>query len=308
VTTELTPQVTYREGTLADSRAAFDVFLEAILDLAHRHGLGVHIETDTPEKIEKLWNERRGLFEHMANHAESFWIAEEDGRPVGYARTFMRSGLRELTEFFVRPSVQARGVGRELLARAFPAEGAARRVIMATMDARALTRYLRTGLRPRFVQFYFGRKAEPRAVPTDLVIEPMPAPIDDATLDALAAIDRVVLEIRRDQDHRWIAGEKQGFLARRGGRVVAYGYVAKRCGPFAALDPADQPALFAHAETLAAPTGEDFGMSIPTINLVALEYVLAHGFKLDVAAAHFLSDAPFGRFDRYTFTTPSLFL
>ena len=300
--------MTYRAGTVADSHAAFDVFLEAILDLSQRHGLGLRLETDTPEKLEELWIGRKSLFEHMANHAESFWVAEEDGRVVGYARTFMRSGLRELTEFFVRPSVQARGVGRELLGRAFRAEGASRRVIMATMDARALTRYLRTGLRPRFVQFYFGRKAEPRAVSTDLVIEPMPAPIDAATLEALAAIDREVLEIRRDQDHGWLAGEKQGFVARRGGRIVGYGYAGKRCGPFAALEPADQPALFAHAETLVAPTGEDFGMSIPTINLVALEYVLAHGFKLDAAAAHFLSDSPFGRFDCYTFTTPGLFL
>jgi len=308
MTTESAPVVTFREGTLADSRAVFDVFLEAIQDLERRHGLGAHVRTDTPEALEDLWSRRRSLFEHMANHAESFWIAEEDGRPVGYARTFMRSGLRELTEFFVRPSAQARGIGRELLERAFPAEGASRRLIMATMDARALTRYLRTGLRPRFVQFYFARKAEARAVPSDLVIEPMPAPIDEATLEALAAIDREVLEIRRDQDHRWFAGEKQGFLARRGGRIVGYGYAGQRSGPFAALDPADQPALFAHAETLVAPTGEDFGMSIPAINLVALEYVLAHGFKLDVAAAHFLSDVAFGRFDRYAFNAPGLFL
>jgi GNAT superfamily N-acetyltransferase len=308
VTADPAPLVTYRTGSLADSRTVFEVFLEAAQDLAQRHGLGWHYDTSTPEAIEKQWSERRSLFEHMATHAESFWIAEEDGRAVGYARTFRRSGLRELTEFFVRPSVQAKGIGRELLARAFPAEGAARRVIIATMDTRALTRYLRTGLRPRFVQFFFDRKAEPRRVATDLAIEPLPAVLDPATLAALGAIDLELLDVRRDQDHAWLATEKQGFVARRAGRVVGYGYAGVRSGPFAALDPADQPALFAHAESLVAPLGIEFGVSLATINLVGLEYVLAHGFRLDAFAAHFLSDAPFGRFDRYSFTTPSLFL
>jgi GNAT superfamily N-acetyltransferase len=308
VTLPATRAVTYRPGTADDARAVFDVFFAAAQDLARRHGLGNHYEIDSPAELEKLWNDRRPLFEHMARHAESFWIAEEDGRAIGYARAFLRDGLRELTEFFVRPEAQARGVGKGLLDRVFPTAGASRRVILATVDGRALTRYLRTRLRPRFVIFLWSRKAEPREIVTDLALEPLPQALDAGALDALALIDRELLEIRRDADHAYLAAHKQGFVARRAGRVVAYGYAGARSGPFAALDPADQPALYAHAETLVAPSGGDFGISLPMVNLAAIDYVLQHGFKLDPFTAHFLSDVPFGRFDRYAFTTPSFFL
>lgn len=304
----MSTEVAYRVGTLADSRLVFEIFLESVQDLARRHGLPMSIQVDSPEALEKLWGERQSLFDHMARHAESFWIAEEEGRAIGYARTFQREGLRELTEFFVLPDAQARGVGRGLLERAFPAQGASRRLILATIDTRALTRYLRTGLRPQFVSFHFSRKAEAREVASDLPLEPMGAAPDPATFEALAAIDRALLEIRRDVDHAWLASQKTGFLARRAGRVVGYGYAGPRSGPFAALDPTDQPALFAHAETLIAPSEGEFGLSLPVINHVALDYVLAHRFKLDPFTVHFLSDAPFGQFDRYAFNVPSLFL
>ncbi len=301
-------EVMFRAGTHADSRLVFEIFLESALDLAQRHGLPISIKVDTPEALEKAWTDRRSLFDHMARHAGAFWIAEEEGRAIGYARTFFRDGLRQLTEFFVRPDAQARGVGRGLLERAFPEGGASRRLILATIDTRALTRYLRTGLKPQFVSFYFSRKAEIRAVASDLGIEPMGAAPDPEAFEALGAIDRVLLEIRRDVDHGWLASQKTGFLARRGDRVVGYGYAGARSGPFGALDAADQPALFAHAETLVAASGGAFGLSLPVINHVALEYVLAHGFKLDPATGHFLSDAPFGQFDRYVFSSPNLFL
>jgi GNAT superfamily N-acetyltransferase len=46
-------------------------------------------------------------------------VAEEtaSGSVVGYARSLERGGLVELTEFFVHPGLQAKGVGRALLAR-----------------------------------------------------------------------------------------------------------------------------------------------------------------------------------------------
>src|SRR6185295_12550360 len=111
---------------------------------------------------------RRPLFEHLARSAEEFWIAEEAGDAIGYARSILRDNALELTEFFVLPGRQSAGVGRELLARAFPKDDVAHRSIIATTDARAQGRYLRAGVYPRFPIYYFGAPPRPVAEPSDL--------------------------------------------------------------------------------------------------------------------------------------------
>ncbi len=81
--------------------------------------------------------------------------------------------MQELTEFFVSPHQQSAGVGRELLLRAFPKSVARYRTIIATLDERALYRYIKLGMYGRFPLKYFYRKAEKVAVETDLKVEPM---------------------------------------------------------------------------------------------------------------------------------------
>jgi hypothetical protein len=44
---------------------------------------------------------------HLTETAEAFWVVEDAEGLVGYARTINRSGLRELTELFVRPGAQS---------------------------------------------------------------------------------------------------------------------------------------------------------------------------------------------------------
>ena len=77
-----------------------------------------------------MWGFFRPLYDHLARTGEHFWIAERDGESIGYARSVLRDGVRELTEFFVLPGHQSAGLGRELLSRAFPTEGARHRVIV----------------------------------------------------------------------------------------------------------------------------------------------------------------------------------
>jgi GNAT superfamily N-acetyltransferase len=74
----------------------------------------------------------------------------ESCRLVGFARTIEREGLVELTEFFVLPVTQGRGIGRELLERAFPSGAGRVRSIVATADVRAQARYYAAGTVARF--------------------------------------------------------------------------------------------------------------------------------------------------------------
>jgi GNAT superfamily N-acetyltransferase len=138
---------TFRRGTLADSYAVYTVFVRSIEDFTRR--MNMRVDEDSGP-LEVWWERRRPLFEHLASTADQFWIAEEAGEPIGYARSILRDGTRELTEFFVLPASQSAGVGRELLSRAFPAQDARHRSIIATTDARAVGRYLRAGVYSRF--------------------------------------------------------------------------------------------------------------------------------------------------------------
>lgn len=296
--------IKYRNGTLDDSYAVFSLFEETFADLARRIGITDPMDWDDPQKLARMWDERRSLYEHLANTAEHFWIAERDGQLLGFARSTLRDGLRELTEFFVRPGEQSSGVGRELLARAFPRIGAQRLNIIATTDMRAQSRYLKAGVLPRFPIYYFGHEAEAVQFDTDLTF----VPLTSEHMEALAEIDQVIIGHRRDVDHTWLMSDREGYLYMRSDRPVGYGYAGIRNGPFALLDNRDYPAVLAHAENQVIGKRKNFGVEVPMINRAAVDYLLSRNFRIDTFIALFMSDEPFGKFENYILTSPPFFM
>lgn len=301
------PSVTFRPGTVADSYTVFNIFEHTLADLSSRLGLRTPTSAQNPAKLARMWEERRSLYEHLARTAEGFWLAEREGQVIGFARSILRDGVSVLTEFFVSPDQQSTGVGRELLARTFPANGARHKMIIATIDARAQARYLKTGVYPRFPIYYFGRRPETVTPTTDLTFEPIVA--SPRTLALIGELDKALLGHQRDVDQNWLLGDRQGYLYYRGDRPVGYGYVGVRSGPFALLDPGDFPAVLAHAENEAAAQGRDeFGLEVPMINRNVVDYLLARGFRMDSFVALFMCDAPFGKFENYIVTSPPFIL
>jgi GNAT superfamily N-acetyltransferase len=294
---------TFRPGTLEDSYLVYTIFERALDDFSRR----AHVEADETAGDPAAWDRRRPLFEHLARTAEQFWIAEEAGHAIGYARAIRRDDTRELTEFFVLPGSQSAGVGRELLARAFPATGVNHRSIIATFDARALGRYLRAGVYARFPIYFFRRAPAVAPQPSDLTIEAFreAAPI----LPELQAIDRVVLGYTRDRDHVWLAQTHSGHLYRRQGQVMGYGYAGASNGPFALLDAGDYPAVLAHAEAQGAARGDaETGFEVPLINRHAVGYLLRRGYRMDSFFAFYMCDAPVGKLENYIVTSPPFFM
>ena len=128
--------VTFRQATLADTRAINEVGERAFDDLARRHGW-----SDTPiddAGIERELEAQRSLYRHLAETADQFWVAERQERVVGVARSIVRGDLRELTELFVLPEAQGIGIGDELLRHAFPVKTSDFRCILSTPDLAAL--------------------------------------------------------------------------------------------------------------------------------------------------------------------------
>jgi GNAT superfamily N-acetyltransferase len=295
--------VVYRPGTMADSQAANSIMERSFVDMAQRLNGQSPITVGDP----KNWEGIRSLFEHLGRTAEHFWIAELDGAPIGYARSILRDGVRELTEFFVLPNQQSAGVGRELLARAFPAEGARHRSIIATTNPQSLSRYLRAGVTPRTPIFTFSRNPSPMAINSDLAFEPITSL--DSVMSDLNQLDQNILGYVRGEDHGWLAQDHNGFVYRRGGRVVGYGYIGISNGPFALENAGDFPAVLAHAETQgAARHAEQISFEVPLINRAAVEHLLQRHYVMDVIFMLYMSDAPLGRLENYLTLSPPVFL
>lgn len=297
--------ITYRQGTIQDSFAVFQVFLKSIMDYSKRMNVQAITGGDDPEKLGSLWEVRKPMFEFLANDASQFWVAEKDHKIIGYARTIEHDNLQELTEFFVDPSQQSAGVGNELLSRAFAESGAEYRTILATFDQRALYRYMKMGLRERFILKYFSRKAEKVTLQTDLQIESLNLNLH---LADITRIDKTLLAHERSSIHKWIASWRSGFVYKRKNKIVGYGYIGSPHGPFAVLDENDFPAVLAHAESLVAETGGDFGVSTPLINNKAIEYFVERKYEIDSFSALLLSNKPFGKFENYLSFAPEFFL
>jgi GNAT superfamily N-acetyltransferase len=297
--------ITYRPGTLADSFAVFQVFLKSIMDYSERMNVQAITGGNDPAMLASIWEKRKPLFDFLSESASQFWLAERDGEVLGYARTIEHDGLQELTEFFVAPNQQSGGVGRELLSRTFADDGAPYRTIIATMDERALSNYMRMGVYGRILLKYFSRKAEAVSVETDLTISPLDLTVH---LEALNRIDRELVNHTRADIHRWIAGRRAGFVYQRGREVVGYGYVGGNHGPFAVLNADDFPAVLAHAESRAAEKGDDFGVSVPMINQKAVDYLLSRKYQIDSFTTVLMSNVPFGKFENYLTFAPEFFL
>jgi len=297
--------ITYRAGTVEDSHDVFQIFVKTIMDYSERMNVMAITGGNDPEVVQSLWERRRPMFEFLAETASQFWVAEKDGEIIAYARSIEHDGLQELTEFFVSPTHQSAGVGSELLSRAFPQSGARYRTIIATLDERALYRYMKMGVYGRFPFKYFYRKAERVEVETDLRVEPMQLEVHREAIDR---IDREILAHTRGQLHQWIAASRDGFVYKRQEEIVGYGYVGSGNGPFAVLDENDFPAVLAHAESLMAERGKDFGAGVPLTNTKAIQYFIERKYQIDSFSAIFMSNVPFGKFENYLCFSPEFFM
>ena len=302
-------QPVLRRGTPDDDiRACHRLLWESATDLGRRRG------SPLEGSEEDWWAGGEPLNRFLAEHAAEWWVAESpdvkgDGL-IGYARSIERGGLFELTELFVKPGVQSRGIGRQLIERAFPLGRGEVRSIIATTDVRATARYYAADTVARFPYFTLAGRPRPDGDGGDLSAEPI-AGDDPSRLTAVTDIERAVLEFPRGTDElRWLAANRPGQLFLRAGAPLGFAFQSKRAaGPIAALDPADLPLILAHVEARAAELGaESLDLEVPGINVVAIRHLLGRGFQIDPWINLLMSNRPFGQFDRFIGYSPPIFL
>jgi GNAT superfamily N-acetyltransferase len=294
-----------RRGTPADIRACHDLLWTSATDLGRRHGTPLEGDADA------WWQGIESVHRFLAEHAAEWWVAQspDDAELTGYARSIERGGLFELTELFVRPGRQSKGVGRRLLERAFPVGRGEVRSIIATTDVRATARYYAADTIARFP--YYTLTGAPRRDATSDDLAVRAAGTDSSALAAISEIEREVLDYPRGADElRWLAETRPGHVFEREGRPVGFAFVARSgAGPIAALDDADLPAILGHVESLAADARSDqLELEIPGVNVAAIRHLLGRGFHIDPWINVLMSNRPFGRFDRFIGFSPPIFL
>jgi GNAT superfamily N-acetyltransferase len=277
----------------------------AITDLATRRGMPLEGTADD------WWPSSEPQFDYLSTSAAEWWVAEDPGSGsiIGYARSIERGGLFELTEFFVLPGSQARGVGRALLERAFPLGRGEVRSIIATTDVRALPRYYAADTVARFPLLTLSGAPSDSGVTGRL--EPVRLGEEEASRADVAAIERAVLGYDRGEaELRWLLERRDGYLYRRDGRSVGFAFVGRDgSGPIASLEAEDLPEQLLHVEARANALGmKSLGLEVPGVNEVAIRHLLGRGFQFDPWVNVLMSNRPFGQFDRFIGFSPPLFL
>jgi GNAT superfamily N-acetyltransferase len=212
--------VSYRLIEPADIEACADVFYAADDDLMARVGLPI-----SPRNRPALTR----LFNHIQQTSpDRAWLAESDGRVVGFGMSAQRDELVFLAFLFIDPAQQARGMGRALLERSM-AGATKTAVCIFSVQPISAALYAKYGMVPRVPMYTIeGRPKKP--------LPELPAGLSVGPLQVAAAtvLDRAITGFAREQDHAaWVGWGRQRFGLFEAGRPVGYGYAQSsgRMGP-----------------------------------------------------------------------------
>jgi len=238
-----------------------------------------------------------------------FHVAVKGGRVVAFASTILRGNTHFLSMFWVLPSVQSKGVGRRLLARAFERPrppASAVRCVFASLDSRAQVLYLKFGMRPRGM-FYMLRgapKRSPRPKRTVELVQIGEVGKTSREMLAVAArFDRTFRAARRDADIRYVTTlpGARFFLVRAGRSTIGYAVANEkgRVGPAGVVDPRYSAGLaWAIKEAARKMGAENIIIQVPGVNTGALDVFFRAGLKTEFFGA-WMSAKAIGSFEAY---------
>jgi len=249
----------------------------------------------------------------LAQDPSGLWVAEDGDTIVGFGFSWMSEKFWCLSQLFVRPERQAKGIGQALLAKTLmqaERNGAANRALITFASNIASTGlYLKNGLYPR--EPLYEMAAPARAVAQNLADAGYDitsiAPWPDAG-EWIGRIDQELLGFRRDLHHQFLLG---GFAARavrieHAGRAVGYAYISARghVGPLAIAPDADAKAVVTTALRCALEGGaRQVSMLVPGRADVVMQTALALGFRIEEPLV-LMAWRPFGNWCNYLPRTP----
>ena len=291
--------VVYRPARADDLEPADALVVASINELTERHGFGRMAES-SPPKFQSfcLTDDPRGL-----------WTAEEDGDILGFAWSWVCEDLWFLAQLFVKPGIQGRGLGNELLSRTLDharAAGATKRALITfAFNTVSQGLYIRNGFLPRFPIYTLGVAREALCDRLgDAPLHRVALDGSDAHVQQLARIDRQALGVSRGKHHAYLTTDPtcRGYgLHAGGGDWLGYVYVSDsgHIGPLAVAVPEVAGAAFKTALVLAAETASPrISAFVPGTSVQVLGAAVQHGMRIRFPML-FMSDADIGDWSGY---------
>ena len=290
--------ITYRPATFEDLEEAERVVQEAGNELRVRHGRQPW-PAPPPIAFPKFC---------LAEDPDGLWVAEHREIIVGFGFSWMTEKFWFLSQLFVRPKTQAKGIGQALLSKTLmqaERNGATKRALITPAYNIASTGlYLNNGLYPREPLYRMAAPAQ--ALAKNLAdpgyettpIAPWPEPGEWTR-----RIDQELFGYRRDFHHKFLLG---GFAARairieRTGRAAGYAYISAQghVGPLAIAPDADAKAVVTTALWCAlASRPSQVTIIVPGQADVVMQAVLALGFRIEEPYV-LMASRPFGNWCNY---------
>ena len=290
--------IVFRHVRADELQRAQELVVGSINDITVRHGFGPMASVRSPDfQLFSLKDDPEGL-----------WVAEDDGKLVGYGFSWICGDLWFLAELFVAPERQGAGLGKGLLCRAFDharRAGVTRKALITfTFNTVSQGLYIRHGLLPRMPIYFFSGARE--AVTAGLASETLAAVDIEPTerhLQMLRQLDDSAMGVSRDKHHRYLLADPtiKGALLYRQDELVAYAYVSTtgHVGPLAVAPDGDVGAAFRTAVALAAETGSpQISCFLPGIAASALGVAAECHMKITLPMV-LVSDRDFGDWTRY---------
>jgi GNAT superfamily N-acetyltransferase len=169
---------------------------------------------------------RRQMEHILRNDPGGCWVAEDDTGLVGVSAALRRDLTWILSTFVVRPGVQGRGVGRQLLdASSSHGRGCLRGMLSASADPKAARRYRLAGFTLHPAMFMTGTVAREVIPVVERVREGSASDID-----LMDSVDRQVREAAHGVDHELLTSMYRLVVVDRS-TGSGYAYVHPDGGP-----------------------------------------------------------------------------
>lgn len=218
----------------------------------------------------------------------------EDPEPVGFSAAVVRDGVWFLSQLWVLPESQGKGIGSALIDETLTwGHGASAFTVVSSPHPGAQTLYLRRSMFPLWLQLdLLGDTGDVGEMPDGF------APLSDADQPWIDEIDRKVRGVARQVDHAFWRESATGMGFHRDGRASGYVYVwppggwsskpRSKIGPGGVLNPRDMPELVAAALQL---SGGAVSLAVPSTNWSGLNELVRVGFRLSVTNTFMASRA-----------------
>lgn len=263
----------FRQASESDLAGEYAVSAAAQEELHNRRGASWLAPAFDPSG---MWAQ---VHRHLLAHdGERAFVAELDGRIVGFTAALVRGDCWFFSALFIDPAQQGRGVGRRLLDLAWDGMHRRRITITEALQPVSTGMYAARGLLP--VTPVLGFAGQPATEPIGGALQPAtPAP------KALQAIDLVSYGFDRAVDHEfWARTSARATLWLDACEPCAYSYSGAPfyrgglIGPVAGRDAAS--AAQALRAELAASAGKEIRVDIPGSATTLVEVALESGLRL----------------------------